>query len=63
MAGHVHKDATAVLQVGHRRRCGVTASDVDRANVTDHARVDLSQTKTKKIGGSGGGTEVRKSQQ
>lgn len=41
VAGHVHEDAAAVLEVGHRRRRGVAAGDVDGAHVADGAVVDL----------------------
>lgn len=41
VASHVHEDATAVLEVGHRRRGRVAAGDVDGAHVTDGAGVDL----------------------
>lgn len=43
VARHVHEDAAAVLEVGHRWRRGVAAGDVDGAHVTDGAAVDLAE--------------------
>lgn len=45
VACHVHEDPTAVLQVSHRRRRWVSASDVDGAYVTDGTGVDLRRKK------------------
>lgn len=41
VAGHVHEDPAAVLQVGHRWRRRVAAGDVDGAHFADGTLVDL----------------------
>lgn len=48
VAGHVHEDPAAVLQVRHRRRRGVSAGDVDGAHVSDRAGVDLTTRGTER---------------
>ena len=41
VAGLVHEDPAAVLEVRYRRRCGISADDADSADVADRSRVDL----------------------
>lgn len=42
VAGHVHEDSAAVLEVCHRRRSRVAAGDVDGSHVANGASVNLS---------------------